>query len=91
MLKGMSCNTLPDTAPVAYGTDTSRQTRVEYFFTGLKHLSDIISMVQGKIEKLLPKLPCEWECWLSYEKQLIAANRNAPNPLRQREDLQARV
>jgi hypothetical protein len=36
--------------------DASRQTRVEYYFTGLKHLSDIISMVQGKIEKLLPEL-----------------------------------
>jgi hypothetical protein len=37
--------------------DTTRQTRVEYYFTGLKHLSDIISMMLEKIEKLLPKLP----------------------------------
>jgi hypothetical protein len=37
--------------------DASRQTRVEYYLTGLKHLSDIISMVQEKIQKLLPKLP----------------------------------
>ena len=37
--------------------DSSRQARVEYYFAGLKHLSDIISMVQEKIEKLLPKLP----------------------------------
>jgi hypothetical protein len=35
----------------------NRQTRIEYYFTGMKHLSDIISMVLGKIENLLPKLP----------------------------------
>ena len=35
----------------------NRETRIEYYFTGLNHLSDIISMVTGKIDKLLPKLP----------------------------------
>jgi len=35
----------------------NRKIRIEHYFTGLKHLSDIISMVLGKIEKLLPKLP----------------------------------
>jgi hypothetical protein len=34
----------------------NRETRIEYYFTGLKHLSDIISMVTAKIDKLLPKL-----------------------------------
>jgi len=33
-----------------------RETRVKYYFTGLKHLSDIIAMALEKIEKLLPKL-----------------------------------
>ena len=37
--------------------DTSRQTRVEYYFKGLEHLSVIIWIVQEKIERLLPKLP----------------------------------
>jgi hypothetical protein len=38
-------------------TGQLRETCVKYYFTGLKHLSDILAMALEKIEKLLPKLP----------------------------------
>lgn len=53
--KGMLSEEAMKIVQLEPGTD--RDTRVQYYFTGLKHLSDILGMVLEKIEELLPKLP----------------------------------